>query len=143
MKVFEPLLDAVERALKADAGVAAAFGGDRPRVYQIVKETGARQRAQYPYVYFPVIEKQCGPDHSCGPGAVMVELTVHVWDMDRGVSRVSAIAEACEAPLGRLVAEGLAIHERTHVGTRCQYDEEAKLSLGVVQMRFRVGPVVS
>jgi hypothetical protein len=142
MNVFQPILDAAEEAIRDDELVAAAFGSQDVRIYQIVKETGSRERARYPYIYFPMIEKQAGVVKSCGAAHDVVELTLHVWDMGRGVGRVSAIAEACERPLGLLVVQGVTVHERTHVLTRCQYDEEAKLSLGVVQMRFRVGPVV-
>ncbi|MBI1401455.1 DUF3168 domain-containing protein [Hyphomonas sp.] len=134
------LIKASTAALQADAGLAAAFAGKPVQVLEIVPEMGPSRPVKYPLVTFGGAEKQRLPD-SCGKARALVSLFVQVWDADQTITRLSDIAEACEAPLLKLALApetGLAINARRHVVTRCQYDRDSALLYGLCQIEFQV-----
>lgn len=134
------LIEAASAAIKADAGVAAAFAGKPVRMLQIVPEFGADRPPAYPFVTFGGAEKKRLPD-DCGAPRATVLLHLHIWDSDKTITRVTNIAESIEAPLLALAldpADGLKLQARTHVLTRSHYDQDRALLFGLCQIEYRV-----
>ena len=137
------VITACSAALTASADVAAAFAGREKRILEIVPEKGVGRLPQYPYVTFAGVEKR-GLPPSCNEPRAIVTPFVHVWDSDKTITRVSDITEACEAALLALVLApetGLRIVDRNHVLTRCAYDQDAALLLGLCQISYTVTAV--
>lgn len=139
------IINAASAALKADAGILAAFDGKPVRVLEIVPETGPSRTQDYPYVTFGAAEKRRLPD-SCGVARARVILYLQVWDEGRNIRRVSNLAEACELPMLRLALDagtGLAITAREHELTRCNYDPDRQLLYGLCQVSFTVSALAA
>lgn len=139
------IIDAASAALKADAGILAAFDSKPVQVLQIVPETGPGRVQSYPYVTFGAAEKRRLPE-SCGLERARVTLFVQVWDQHQNIRRVSNIAEACELPLIRLVLapeSGLQMKRRDHQLTRCNFDPDRQLLYGLCQVEFEVSALAA
>jgi hypothetical protein len=139
------LIDAAGAALRADAGVIAAFGDKPVKVMEVVPEAGPTKTPAYPYVTFGAAEKRRLKEY-CGAARARVTLFVQVWDSNRSIRRVSDIAEACELPLIRLVLDpstNIRLTAREHQLTRCNYDAERQLLYGLCQIEFEVSALTA
>lgn len=139
------IIDAASAALKADAGILAAFDSKPVQVLQVVPETGPNRVQSYPYVNFGAAEKRHLPE-SCGAARARVTIYLQVWADDKNIRRVSNIAEACEAPLLKLALDagtGLRITQRQHALTRSNFDQDRQLLYGLCQVEFDVSAITA
>lgn len=136
-----PVQAALFAALKAHAGLAAAFGGP-PRIYDYVPVDGARQvTAAFPFVHLG--EDQVVSDADQCHDASTLYTTVHVWSRRPGkVEAKTIMAQVCLAADAILPVAGFQmIAHAVDDGPRYLTDGDGLSTHAVATFRYRLGPV--
>ncbi len=85
---------AIRAALMADAGVIAAFGGDEPRVYDMVPvDPSGRITGAFPYITLGDGDQVIGDANSCADLSE-VYMQLNVWSRETDGAEVRTIAAA-------------------------------------------------
>lgn len=137
---------AVFSALRDSDTMLAAFGSERPRVFDSIPqpepnetEAAYRKRVRMPYV--TIGDDQIIDDSTTCEKAWEVFVTVHVWSRAVGRIEAKSIGSAIEETLDTtLTIDGFVVKEHELRDARYPIDPDGVTTHGIIVLRYLIDP---